>query len=266
MRLRRRARSRPTILTTLAAIARPSSRPIRRAQEVEQRRRSGDVDERRRQRQPPHPEVVEGEVEQRVQEQVREGDDRGQPVRLQAEERPVQQQHRAVEHEAGAERGQRARDDGGLARVEVAALEEDADDRLSQRGADDRGGREQEDDLAQTARHLRPEAGRVAAGGEAGERREEHGRDRDGEHPLREHVDEERLLNRVRREIAVDQARCEEGVDHRVDVDQAEAERDRDHHLERPARRPGRASRSGREAGCRRGRGCAATASAGTPG
>ena len=99
-------------------------------------------------------------------------------------------------------------------------------------GADDGSRGEQEDDLPQTARHLRPEAGQVAAGGEARERREQHGRDRDREHTLREHVDEERLLDRVRREVAVDQARGEERVDHRVDVDQPEAERDRNHHPE----------------------------------
>ena len=37
-------------------------------------------------------------------------------------------------------------------------------------------------------------------------RREEDGRDRDREHPLREHVDQERLLDRGRREVRVDAA------------------------------------------------------------
>ena len=181
--------------------------------------------------------MVEGKVEQRVQEQVRERDDRGEPVRLQAEERPVQQQHRSVEHQPRAECGQRARDDRCLARVEVATLEEDADDRLGERGADDRSRREQEDDLPQTARHLRSEAVSIAAGGEARECREQHGRDGDREHPLGQHVDEERLLNRVRCEVAVDQARREEGVDDRVHVDQAEAERDGNHHPKDPPHR-----------------------------
>ena len=77
-----------------------------------------------------------------------------------------------------------------------------------------------------------PKAREVVPGREARERGEQHGRDRDREHPLREHVDEERLLDRGRGEVRVDVARREEHVDHRVDVDQSEPERDRHHQHE----------------------------------
>ena len=49
-------------------------------------------------------------------------------------------------------------------------------------------------EAAVVAGAARPDAWRA-------ERREENRRDRDGEHPLREHVDEERLLDRGRREV-----------------------------------------------------------------
>ena len=70
----------------------------------------------------------------------------------------------------------------------------------------------------------------LAAGGEAGQGREEHGRDRHREDPLRQLVDAERLVDRRRRLVA-DQA-AEEAVDQHVEVDQAEADRHRQHQQE----------------------------------
>jgi hypothetical protein len=67
---------------------------------------------------------------------------------------------------------------------------------------------------------------------EPGQGREEHSRDRHREHSLREHVHQERLLDRGRGEIRVDQPRRKELVDDSVDVDQAEPERDRNHQHE----------------------------------
>ena len=90
----------------------------------------------------------------------------------------------------------------------------------------------------------RAEAVHVAARGEARERREEDGGDRDREDPLREHVDPEGGLDRARREVRVDVARGEERVDDLVEVDEPEAERDREHQHEDAPERPGRASRS----------------------
>ena len=85
---------------------------------------------------------------------------------------------------------------------EGAALVEQADDRLGEHGADDRRRDEQERDLPRDPRAtVAAKPAQVAARGEARERREEHGRDRDREHPLREHVDQERLLDRGRREV-----------------------------------------------------------------
>ena len=93
-------------------------------------------------------------------------------------------------------------------------------------------GSEQERDLADAVRDGVGEPAHVAPRREPRERREEDGRDRDREHPLRQHVDEERLLDRGRREQRVDEPRGEERVDHGVDVDEAEAEGDRHHQLQ----------------------------------
>ena len=67
----------------------------------------------------------------------------------------------------------------------------------------------------------------VAARGVAGEGREQHGRDRDAEDALRQHVEAERAVDRGRRRLRDE--RAERRVDQRVEVDQAEAERHRQH-------------------------------------
>src|SRR5205814_10725415 len=72
-------------------------------EEHEQRPRAGDVDHRGGERDPPDAEAVEGEVEDRVQEQVAERDRSRDPVGLEAEERAIEHEHRPVEDEAGAE-------------------------------------------------------------------------------------------------------------------------------------------------------------------
>jgi hypothetical protein len=77
------------------------------------------------------------------------------------------------------------------------------------------------------------ETGVVALRREPRERREEHGRHGDREHPLRQHVEAERRIDRARRLVPVDQPRREDRVDEGVEVDQAEADRDRDHQHER---------------------------------
>ncbi len=115
---------------------------------------------------------------------------------------------------------------------EVAALVEEPHDRLGEHGGGGAGRDEQEGDLPQAGRDGAPEAVVVAAGGEPRERREQHRRDRDREHPLREHVDPEGGVDRRGRQRRVDQARGEQRVDHEVDVDQPEPERHRQHQLE----------------------------------
>jgi hypothetical protein len=60
--------------------------------------------------------------------------------------------------------------------------------------------------LTKPAVERAPEPGAVAARSEAGERREEHGRDRDREDALREHVQAEGLVDGRRRELGVEQA------------------------------------------------------------
>ena len=54
-------------------------------------------------------------------------------------------------------------------------------------------------------------------------------RDGDGEHPLGNHVDPERGIDRARRDRPVDVTRREEGSDQCVDVDQPQAKGDRKH-------------------------------------
>ena len=81
----------------------------------------------------------------------------------------------------------------------------------------------------------------------AAERREQHGRDGDAEHALRQHVDAERVVDRARRS-GVDE-RPEDRVDQLVEVDDPQADRDRQHQHEDLAARAGRASRAG---SCRR--------------
>ena len=190
-----------TFRSSSIAIARAVEAADPPPEQDEQRRRPGDVADARRERDPPRADVVERAVEHRVQEEVRRARRRRDPVRLQAEEGAVQHQHRAVEDEPGAERGERA-----------------GDDRCLRRRGSGRAGR----GCARSARRARrsptaagmsknaicrsplltvaAEPVHVAARREPRQRREEHGRDRDREHPLREHVDEERLLDRRRRE------------------------------------------------------------------
>src|SRR5207237_9818437 len=81
------------------------------AQKENEDGRADDVADRRGERDAPRPEAVEGEVEDRVQAEVAEGDPGRDPVRLQAEERAVQHQHEAVEDEARDERPHGAGDD-----------------------------------------------------------------------------------------------------------------------------------------------------------
>ena len=192
---------------------------------------------RRRERQAPDPERVERRVEDGVQAEVAERDPGRDPRRLQAEERAVEHEHEAVEDEAERERGERRGDGGRLRRREVAALVDDADDRLREHRADDARRDEQERDLPDAGRDRPAEAVEVGARREARERREEDGRDGDGEHPLRQHVEAERRVDRADRVEAVDQPRGEERVDDGVEVDQPEADRDRHHQHERLADR-----------------------------
>ena len=120
------------------AISAPSSRPSRRRSSTSSAAVPAMLHDGGRERDPPGAEAVEGDVEHRVQGEVPERDDRRDPVRLQAEERAVQHQHRAVEDEPGAERGERARDDGRLVGGATAPRwKRDADDRLGEHGADD---------------------------------------------------------------------------------------------------------------------------------
>ncbi len=117
----------------------------------------------------------------------------------------------------------------------MPALVQDADDRLGEHRHHDGGRREEQRDLANPDRDGVGERVQIAARREPRKGREEHRRDRDGEDSLRQHVDEERLLNRRRREQRIDEASGEERVDDRVDVDQAEPERDRNHQLQHAA-------------------------------
>ena len=117
---------------------------------------------------------------------------------------------------------------------ELAALVEQTHDRLREHRRDRARRKEQEADLAQAERDGLAEADRVAAGGEARQAREEHGRDGDREHSLREHVDAKGGVDRTRRELRVDEARGEERVDDEVEVDEPDRERHGQHERENP--------------------------------
>ena len=152
----------------------------------------------------------------------------------QAEEAPVQHQHRAVEHEPGAERREAVGHGWRLPRLPGVVLEEQPDDRLAENRGEDARRDQQKCDLADPAgRACRgnpstcPHASRGRVSVE-----EEHGCDRDREDPLREHV-----VTRNDFWIAVGASsafirREANLVDHGVHVDQAEAERDEDHQHE----------------------------------
>ena len=148
----------------------------------------------------------------RVERESSERDRGGDPGRLEAEEGAVEHQHRAVECQPERERRQRSGDDGRLIGGELAPLVQKPDDRLGEHGGDGAGRQQEEADLAQAERDRVPEAGRVATRRQAREAREEHGRDRDREHALREHVDPKGRVDRARRQLGVDEARREERV------------------------------------------------------
>ena len=115
-------------------------------------------------------------------------------------------------------------------RSEVAALVDQPGDRLGERERG-RGARDQRRKIWRIPSPLQsPQAVEVAAGGEARELREQHGRDRHAEHPLRQHVDAEGGVDRARR--ALGDERAEHRVDQQVEVDEPEADRHRQHQLE----------------------------------
>ena len=124
-----------------------------------------------------------------------------------------QHQHPAVEDEPERERREAACDDRHVALGERAALVDEADDRLGEHRRDDRGGDQEEADLAQARADRGAEAVEVVARREPREGREEHRRDGDGEHPLREHVEPEGGVDRRRSEVGIDEARGEQRVD-----------------------------------------------------
>ncbi len=207
------------------------------AKQQEQNRGAGDVHDRGRERDSPRPEAVERRVQHGIHEQVAERHERRDPVRLEAEEGAVQHQHRPVEGEPEREGRECACDHPGLGGVEPSALVDEPRDRLGEDGADDARRHEQERDLPQPEADGVSETRQVVAGREPRERGEQDRRDRDREHPLREHVEPERRLDRARREVRVDVARREERVDRRVEVDQPQPERHRQHQGEDPLHR-----------------------------
>ena len=172
-----------TMRTVASAVRAKSIRPQPTAQKKQQQGRAGDVHERGRERDPPGSEAVERPVKRRVQRQVGDRDHGREPGRLQAEEGPVQHQHRAVEGQPEREGGQGGRNHRRLPRAELAALIDEPDDRLREHGHEGARRHEQEGDLPQAEpdrsnesrrdRHVRPDA----------TAREEHGRDGDREHP-----------------------------------------------------------------------------------
>ena len=83
--------------------------------------------------------------------------------------------------------------------AERAVLVDERDDRRREHERERRRGDQQQADLAHAGPQQSAQAGDVAARGEAAERREQHGRERDAEHPLRQHVDAERGVDRARR-------------------------------------------------------------------
>ena len=161
--------------------------------------------------------MVESRVERRVQIEVGECDRRRDPGGLEAEEGAVEHQHRAVEGETKRERRQHFGDDGCLARPEVAALVDEANDRLGEHRREDARRHEQKCDLPQAEPDCRAKTVEVTPGGEARQGREEHGRDGDREHALRQHVDPEGTVDRGRRQLRVDQPRGEHRVDDRIE-------------------------------------------------
>ena len=116
---------------------------------------------------------------------------RSAPVRLHVEA-AVEDEHPAVEDEADRERLQALGDDHGVL-GELTALVDEADDRLREDDREEPGGNQRERDLPQAAVEHTPKGRRVAPRGEPRERREQDRGHRDGEDPLREHVQPKRL-------------------------------------------------------------------------
>ncbi len=202
-----------------------------------ERDRAGQVGERHGERQAPDADPEERCEEDDVEREVAERDERRDPVRLEPVERPVEQQHPPVEDEPDGERGERAGDHRRLVRGELAALVDQARDRLCEHGRDEAGRDQQEADLADAGVDRPAEPGHVAARREPRHRREEDGGDGHREDPLREHVEAEGEVDRAGGEIRVDQARGEERADQRRDVDQPERQRHRKHEDEEAAHR-----------------------------
>ena len=84
----------------------------------------------------------------------------------------------------------------------LAALVDEPHHRLAQHQHRRAGGDQQQRDLAQADADRRLQPVVVLAGGEPRELREQHGRHRDAEHALREHVDAERGVDRARHLVA----------------------------------------------------------------
>ena len=82
---------------------------------------------------------------------------------------------------------------------ERAALVDEPRDRRRQHEQQGGAGDQQQVDLAHSVAERAPHAGGVAPDREAAERREQHGRNRDAEHALGQHVDPERVVDRSRR-------------------------------------------------------------------
>ena len=86
----------------------------------------------------------------------------------------------------------------GRGGAELPALVDEAGQRLGEHGGEERGGDQQQGDLADAVAAGGAKAVEVAAGGEARQRREQHGRDRDAEDALGQHVEAERAVDRRR--------------------------------------------------------------------
>ena len=98
--------------STVARSRAPSSRPSRRRRRTSSAHVPGDVADRGRERDAPRADAVEARSRgSRSGTRLPSATAVGHPVRLQAEERAVQHQHRAVEDEPRAERGERGGDD-----------------------------------------------------------------------------------------------------------------------------------------------------------
>ena len=160
-----------------------------------------DVADRRRERDPPHAEVVEGEVEDRVQDEVPERDEVGIQFDCRLKNARFSISIVPLKTRPGAERGERAGDDGRLAgRASAPRWKRMRMIGSASTALTTAAGASRNAIWRRPLETVSANAAQVAARREARERREEHGRDRDGEHPLRQHVDEERLLDRGRRE------------------------------------------------------------------